>query len=855
MRFVPVLMLLSHFVIVGSAAAQPAKPPRLDFNGDPLPDGAIARLGTTRFQVPDERGPFALSPDGTTVVSANGRMPVGTQLDFLDTSTGKSLRKLDLPDSDPHSMQFTSDGKTLVLASPSSIKLVDAQTGKVVRSMDSKNDWDSSFALTAEGDWVAVQQLQYVHNAPVTIWDTKTGKEVASLPGRGASCKGLAFSPDGKRLLLNSRVPTQVDASAPSMSFGPDVALACIDVPTQKIVGETTVGIGQSVVPCPDGETVAIEAGDRQSVHIRHLPTGVERCIIRVKRPSFVFAPDGKTLFTVDESGQGTLWDAIKGDKIRRLDGALVHVWGVRILGISKDGGTIAVLDGDRGSLATVVVWNAATGKRVSRPTGHEGAVTCLTYAPDGQLLASGSLDKTVRLWNPATGEHLRILTVHEDEIRAIAISPDGKLLASSSNDGEMRLSNVADGQTVAAFRGPDKGAVALTFSREGTVLFAGGYSPEVLGWEIPSGKEVVRFKTGDYGAVRAFGNGGALALIANGGITNEEKPECLQVWNSKEQKLAASITFPNEPDSRIFCHAAIFTEDARMIASCQIARNRIHLSGGFHSPKLRVWERLSGQLIRTLAPTVSRSLAFSPNGRLLACRGVPMRERKEVFYGNDVAVWDVLTGELVGTLPVTPEHIAFSPDGLHLATGGPDNGILIWETPTIQRPKQANVPSAVECEAWWTALSGDTKDAYQAIGQMIAAPEQAVALLKDRVTAVPFGDPDTVAKLIVQLDSESFTRRTEAQQALDKMGEGASHLITKALQGNVSLEARRRLEDLLSQCDETSSRSLQQQRAIASLEWIGTPAARALLRTLADGLPRARLTMEARAALKRLQR
>jgi HEAT repeat protein len=128
----------------------------------------------------------------------------------------------------------------------------------------------------------------------------------------------------------------------------------------------------------------------------------------------------------------------------------------------------------------------------------------------------------------------------------------------------------------------------------------------------------------------------------------------------------------------------------------------------------------------------------------------------------------------------------------------------------------------------------------------MIGVPEHAVALLKERVRPVQDGDPDTVARLIGLLDSEVFAEREKAQQALEKMGEGAAHLLEKAMKDKVGLEPRRRLERLLRKCDTTSTRSLQHHRAVAALEWIGTPAARDLLRALAAGTPRARLTAEA---------
>jgi hypothetical protein len=102
MRCLPVLSLLAFLSFVNAAAPPQPKPPRLDVNGDPLPAGAVARLGTTRFLLPDREWRFrsrpdtvALSPDGKTIVVLCGN-DKGVRVDFLDTSTGKRVRRIGL---------------------------------------------------------------------------------------------------------------------------------------------------------------------------------------------------------------------------------------------------------------------------------------------------------------------------------------------------------------------------------------------------------------------------------------------------------------------------------------------------------------------------------------------------------------------------------------------------------------------------------------------------------------------------------------------------------------------------------------------------------------------------------------
>lgn len=72
--------------------------------------------------------------------------------------------------------------------------------------------------------------------------------------------------------------------------------------------------------------------------------------------------------------------------------------------------------------------------------TGHVYEVYSVAISPDGQTLASGSVDKTIKLWNLKTGDLLRTLTGHEGYVRSVAISPDGQTLASGSRDKTIKL-------------------------------------------------------------------------------------------------------------------------------------------------------------------------------------------------------------------------------------------------------------------------------------------------------------------------------------------------------------------------------------------------------------------------------
>jgi hypothetical protein len=178
---------------------------------------------------------------------------------------------------------------------------------------------------------------------------------------------------------------------------------------------------------------------------------------------------------------------------------------------------------------------------------------------------------------------------------------------------------------------------------------------------------------------------------------------------------------------------------------------------------------------------------------------------------------------------------------------------IVIWEAPALVAAANPKMPTDAERDAWWTALGGHAKEAHQAMGAMVASPDVAVALFKEKAAPIPASDKAVVARLIAGLDAEEFVDREKAAAALDRHGEAAADLIRQALEEDISTETRRRLQKTLRKIEDRTPESLRRMRAVAALEWIGTPAARELLRAQAAGAPAARLTKEANAALKRM--
>ncbi|MCY4401880.1 MAG: hypothetical protein OXD54_04815 [Candidatus Poribacteria bacterium] len=89
-----------------------------------------------------------------------------------------------------------------------------------------------------------------------------------------------------------------------------------------------------------------------------------------------------------------------------------------------------------------IYMWDVGTDKPKHILKGHKGGVNSVVFNPDGQTLASGSADNTIRLWD-VTGKHMRTFKGHTGNVNSVAFSKDGRTLVSGSEDGTILLWNI----------------------------------------------------------------------------------------------------------------------------------------------------------------------------------------------------------------------------------------------------------------------------------------------------------------------------------------------------------------------------------------------------------------------------
>ncbi|XP_031721049.1 telomerase protein component 1 [Anarrhichthys ocellatus] len=391
---------------------------------------------------------------------------------------------------------------------------------------------------------------------------------------------------------------------------------------------------------------------------------------------SGVFLKDGR-LATTSFDGRIEIWDVANGCRTALIEGHTNVITGSDITA-------------DRKHLATVSldfmlkVWSSTKGYEVAA-LPSSSPLNCVTFDPEGHLLAAGCWNGNVIVWNWLQNKTLMSLTGHQRSVRSLSFSPSTSLLCSGSLCGDVRVWSVPTSTCVGCFQAHCGATEALTFLDEGSMLLSAGSDHVLHLWSGGLGRSVTALKSdeceqepplkklkcvpsepaaalcvavnGDYAAVGYHGDGIKLFSLDSG-----EK-----IWDSTDLDVSILSLLWVVLDAEQ-------TEPELLLSAGSDKRVRVWkkedeekgLLGG-----LKMWGMFNVQpgTVQTLAQNSTYLATASDNFSIVLCL------LSDLALDPSIEHHDYLRGHSGGVT-----CLAFSPDGGQLLSGGKDKALMVWD-------------------------------------------------------------------------------------------------------------------------------------------------------------------------------
>ncbi|MEZ4866879.1 MAG: BTAD domain-containing putative transcriptional regulator [Caldilineaceae bacterium] len=522
---------------------------------------------------------------------------------------------------------------------------------------------DAVFAVCFSPD--SQQLASAAADGAIWLWHVPSWQHQQTLVGHTAAVNTIAYHPAGHLLASAGRDRTvrlwtvedgecrriidRHQAEVRSLAFRPDGQLLATAADDQKIhiwhteTGELyhTIQADMAGLLCvrfhPGGKTIAVNGQD-YSIRLWEIENGRIHRTLRGHTNTihtFAFSPNGQNLISGGWDRTIRFWDAQSGDALDTIQGYQNNIESIAI-GPALCTENQWLANGNTDHL--IHLWDTELGKQVQTLRGHTGPIHAVAFHPRGNLLISGSADRTIRLWqiDQQQSKLRQTLYGHTDEITVIAFSPAGDFFASAGPEGVIRLWQTATGRSQQVLHGHTCQVNALVFrptvDGSSLLLVSGDDESHLYGWTIRQpvamAEQAVDWHQPDYELPAAPPNGlHALAFSPNGSLLAAGGAESIiQLWQMPERRPRCTL---QGHTSSIYGLA--FSVDGKILAS----------SSGDQT--IRLWNPYNGEPWQTLRghTGVVKAVLFHPNGRWLISSS----------SDETMKIWELGTGVCLHTL------------------------------------------------------------------------------------------------------------------------------------------------------------------------------------------------------------
>ncbi len=717
-------------------SARPAAPgPRADRHGDPLPAGALARLGTGRLQhVVDQGneglGALAFSPDGTLLAGA-GR---DGRISLWEAATGRRLHMLARHGGEVNCLAFSPDGRLLVSGGrDGQAMLWDIAAGRLLYQVEGARVDVATVAFSPRGDaWAAAG-----YGGMVQLFDARRPEVLQELHSpadedeeRSEHFLAITFSPDGTRLAGASAYTFHAeeipqDKVADFNLFSDIPFTDCGNVmdfimsdpqgfadKMQEKAKDMMKAMQEEYGGVPPGHGFAFgeeggvargwRVGEAGRLTVWRLPTGTPEVCWDLEEGApylLAFSADGAALASVGRGVQA--WD-LAGK--RRLPPDRFPARWHAVPGFSAQGWTILAPQGGPGPAR---VWDTVANREVLalEPERSWGP---FAFSPEGDRLAVTLAPDTVEIRAAATGREFLPLPRHPAWIGGLALAAVAPVAAVLS--GGVHLWDRATG---AYLRRLAEAGRLPALSPDGTRL--AGIVPtssgetNVVVWDCQDGRRLTELEGLEPAALLFLDEttllvGNALGQVGRYDLAAGRWAKVLRGADGTVEALAVSpcgqlvagsgtdgvVRLWQLDSGKVVRELAVpAAEEApgRRPPWLAFAADGTQLGWAAPAGLFLLWDAGTGKPTGRLTlaePAEVCAISFDPHGRCLAAEAPAIGDEPSEYR---LRLWDVRTGKTVFATRPQPEPItelAFTADGRQLASAGADRTVLFWDVSAL---------------------------------------------------------------------------------------------------------------------------------------------------------------------------